>query len=297
MKFLFKLIILIIIAGALYAGAASYYPVHRGMIAVVSERTSGHAVHIFDSETKFVPYRPLFWLYTVAVRPKEKTVTCDLSFSIPSLKGLKGDFYSIQIPLAAVYSVDPSGLTDLSLLDSFPSALEKRVTADLKTTFGRSIQDYLSPVYRGENIILKKSEILDIVKSEVSADLKDGGLSLLKLEYAGPISFPDQKVYAEGLRNLDELRRITIANEEEILRTKNKLSLDSQKMHDLYERYRTMSGIIKENPDILKYIYIDKIGADLKVIISSDRSMFPLFLNDKKMDAQKSTSGEIDNLR
>jgi hypothetical protein len=46
-----------------------------------------------------------------------------------------------------------------------------------------------------------------------------------------------------------------------------------------------MSGIIRQNPDILKYIYIDKLGGNVKVIISPDKTGITLDVD--KASAEK----------
>ena len=66
---------------------------------------------------------------------------------------------------------------------------------------------------------------------------------------------------------------------------------------ELYlEKLTKVSSIIKDNPQILKYIYIDKMGDNIKVIISSDKTGIPGFLGESN-DINPGVKGDVDNLR
>ena len=64
-----------------------------------------------------------------------------------------------------------------------------------------------------------------------------------------------------------------------------------------FEKLLRISSILKNNPEILKFIYIDKMGDDIKVIISSDKTGLPAMFNDSAEGTKPAAKGDVDNLR
>jgi len=58
--------------------------------------------------------------------------------------------------------------------------------------------------------------------------------------------------------------------------------------------YSSIAKLIKSDPDLLKFIYIDKIAGNVKVVISSDKDLVPDIFTGKTETVK---SKEIDNLR
>jgi len=63
-----------------------------------------------------------------------------------------------------------------------------------------------------------------------------------------------------------------------------------------------ISNLIKSNPDILKYIYIDRLAGNVKLILSSDKSGMPFGMSlnedlDKTGKSKNAAKEEINNLR
>jgi hypothetical protein len=296
-SFIRKIIFLLFVAAAVYAAICAYMPVRKGMMGVVADKRSGSVVSVAAEERRFIWYGAFFWRYAVEIQPKQRSAVYQVHVVIPSLALLKGDFYNINIPVRIGYSIDPASMVNTSLLKDGAVALENSVKAETEAEFGTVLREYFDPVYRGRDALQNRDLILKEASASLSQRLKSQGIILDILQYSGSPFFPDNDVYNEGVKYLAELRRLSLDNEKKLIDTKNQLERDARLKERLYAEYREMSRIIRENPDILKYIYIDKFAANLKVIISSDKNAVPLFLEENKDNAKKSETGEIDNLR
>jgi len=114
--------------------------------------------------------------------------------------------------------------------------------------------------------------------------------------------------YGISLRNdLMELRKKHLIERENL---NNALNLKSVETGKYYEHLQKISDIIATNPDILKYIYIEKLAPNVKIIapINSNGYAFGLDNIDesekdvKKLEKSdkpesKDKDGEVDNLR
>jgi hypothetical protein len=124
-SFMRKIILLLIIAAAFYAAICAYMPVRKGMMGVVTDRRSGSIVSVAEEERRFI----WLWRFFLALCRGDPAQTAIRSLSdsvvIPSLALLKGDFYNINIPVRAGYSIDPASMADISLLKDEPPPLKK----------------------------------------------------------------------------------------------------------------------------------------------------------------------------
>jgi hypothetical protein len=145
---------------------------------------------------------------------------------------------------------------------------------------GFLLQDYLTPAYRGAAIVEARETIIKSLKETITSKFANEGINIDDLRYTSAISLPDNRRYEEGLVYLENLRRMMIENDRKLIEIKGQLERDAQSTESLYKKYREISRIISENPAMLKYIYIDKMAGNLKLIISSDKSAFPAFLDE-----------------
>ena len=93
------------------------------------------------------------------------------------------------------------------------------------------------------------------------------------------------------MRDLDFLNR-----KQEILLTK-KLIKERYENELYFEKLLKVSSLLKDNPEILKFIYIDKMGDDIKVIISSDKTGMPSMFSEDSNGTKPDVKGDVDNLR
>jgi hypothetical protein len=113
------------------------------------------------------------------------------------------------------------------------------------------------------------------------------------------LQYPDRDTFFAAVKHRNEIFQLERDNEIE-MKQFNK-ELEKKQMVDArYKRkLEGISALIKNNPLILKYIYIDKMADNIKMILPINASGYPLDLNDvgKKYSEQSDSSKEIDNLR
>ncbi|MCL1910668.1 MAG: hypothetical protein FWG13_00480 [Leptospirales bacterium] len=287
MKIFFKIFFLILPIAAAYTAFTAYNPIQKGMSAIVVDKQSGSVVYAAEEGQRFVLLNALWWKYSVEKVPLENFLTKNIRVDIPALKDLKEDVFAVIIPVKADFSAIPLELYDLNLLKNSAEGLKKAVEDELEADLSFSIRDYLAPVYKGDVIIKEREAILNNLKESVSAGFAGKGIIIHDLKYAGAVSAPDDRRYREGVTHLESLRRVFFENNRKLVELKGHLERDAMSMESLYSKYREMSLIIGKNPDILKYIYIDKMAPNLRLIVSSDKSALPAFLGENEKETEK----------
>jgi hypothetical protein len=111
-----------------------------------------------------------------------------------------------------------------------------------------------------------------------------------------PGYFPDNKLVAEAIQKTKEIRDINFNIKKQEILLKREALKERGDFEFYYEKLLKISSLIKDNPNILKYIYIDKLGGNIKVIISSDKTGLPSMFGDLS-ESNSSVKGDIDNLR
>lgn len=284
-------------AAAVYGYLFCYFDVKPDRIVIVKEKAKGKAMKAISGKKVFVYEGMLPWLYEVM---EQRTAFLDnFSPEIPvsDLMGVKSVRSSIIIPVRLQYKLDIDGFSNLYLLDKSGDNLKNLVRKSTLDLLKSKVDPFLQPVYRGPQLkgILKK--LLEEAEGELQDTLGGFGIKLTSLSSASPVIFPGYGEYQRGLIYAAELRRLNFENRKALEKLKSRLQEQKLKEGALYERYRHIAAIIKANPEILKYIYIDKISDNLKVIISSDKQGVPLFLENEKEGTNVKKTGEIDNLR
>jgi hypothetical protein len=93
------------------------------------------------------------------------------------------------------------------------------------------------------------------------------------------------------------MRDLDFSNRKQEILLSKKLIKERYENELYYEKLLKVSSMIKDNPEILKFIYIDKLGDDIKVIISSDKIGLPAMFSDTINNAKPGVKGDVDNLR
>jgi len=93
------------------------------------------------------------------------------------------------------------------------------------------------------------------------------------------------------------MRDLDFSNKKQEILLSKKLIKDKHENELYFEKLLRVSSILKDNPEILKFIYIDKMGDDIKVIISSDKTGLPAMFNESSDGTKPGVKGDVDNLR
>lgn len=218
---------------------------------------------------------------------------------IPQLSDLNDDTYAIIIPVDVSYVII-SDKIKLTLSDLKNDFVKERLNRLILAEFSSAINKDLDKGYDPNKVegIFEKYE-KDIFEN-VSSKSEFYGLKIKKIQRSGNVSFPSLDVYNAGIDYKIELIELEQKKKLEKKRIDNSLELNNYRYDNYIENLKKMSKIIKENPLLLKYIYIDKLAGTIKIDLPVDSSGYPLNMNERSLDAEMKNSNnaeEIDNFR
>lgn len=289
-------LILIFIAGYLYINCV--IKVDKGTFVLIQDNETGNIKKILDSGYSFILDGIIPDKISIIKISKKNTQVMDLKIPIPLLEDLKSDFYAIKIPITVNYEVVPDklafGINRIKTGEKFFANILERL---IQGYFNKEFAPYFSPSYRKGALEKDIEKIVTRVEIAFRTYCLKIGISIKDFVIVGNIGLPDLKTFYDGLRYLRELMDVEKNNKKELIILNNKLQKDRISSSRFYEKLEEISKIIKKNPDILKYIYIDKMADKVKVIISPDNSGMPFGLNFDSSDKKSDRRGEIDNLR
>jgi len=297
-KFIKRLLIFILVAVLVYIAWFSFVIIEKGTIGTLRDTRSNKIVRLLFQRYNFVWQGSLPWIFSVQKIPSSRNAIIEVKVPIPPLESLTDNQYHGKISVNLLYRIMPDKFFDISKLEDDGKALDSVVSRYVDGYVQREIYDYLVPLYRLNEIRKNNDIILKNAHDKLKEKFESIGLSIIKFDFIGSLTFPDMKTYYSGLTHINELRKIAKINEKELKLLRNKLKRDKILNEQQYNKLLEISKIIKENPDMLKYLYIEKMADNVRVIISSDSSGYPLDLGKKEEKKQETTTtGEIDNLR
>lgn len=280
----------------IYLFVFCFYRLKDDRIGVVKNPGTGEVILIFNDRFNFIWQGALPWVYDLGIVDTSTTVLINANVVIPSIAILKDDIYSVKIPFSVSYRVDRQNPPDKSFFKS-KEATDAYVESFVESICSSVLVNYLEPVYNRNGIIKNEAELSGMITSRIMEKLKSAGIICDKLEIVTSGYYPDDELYREGLARCRELRDLDFANMKQQISVKNGLLKDRSQYELYYEKLFRVSALIKDNPDILKYIYIDKMGDDIKVIISSDKTGIPVMFGNPIDDKKSDLKGDIDNFR
>jgi hypothetical protein len=300
MKRFFKgLFILIILVCVAYALVSSIEKIDKGKMGVVEDLRTKNIIRIVRPQAgsyAFV-WQGLFpcW-FSFYEQPEERAALYDIKIAIPNLENLKEDYYNLVIPIRVLYRIDWQKFSDTAKLANNARDLEAMVKRYFENGLKKETLLYLYPAYQREALTNQMNSIMERIKKEVASEFQLLGLALVSATVFGSISLPDRMLYNEGLLHAADLRKVDRIIEKGLLEVRSSVAREKIKNEQFYLKLFEISKLIKSNPDILKYIYIDKLGGNVKVILSSDTTGLPTMLEEAKMP-KKGKPREIDNLK
>lgn len=298
-NFLLKTVLVVAIFGIAYVLFFSIEKIGAARICAVEDLRSNRVVRLVGpavGDYAFVWEGSLPWWFLVREIPAQRVAHIRVKVPVPELERLSQDYYHAWVPLRVAYRIDPGSFADAALLGDGGRGADGLVTRFFRDGLQRELQPQLSPVYQREALVARGDSIIDAVRNGVEKDCAAAGIRLVSASLSGPLLLPDTAVYNEGRLHAAELRKMDRGIEVGIIESRSKAEKDRLVNEQFYGRLKEISKIISANPDILKYIYIDKLGGNVNVILSSDSTVVPpLFDRDTKPG--KGKPREIDNLK
>jgi hypothetical protein len=298
-KFFLKTIVVVLVVGIVYVFFLSVVKTDTAYIRVIESLRTGKVVHIVRpcaGGWAFAWQGSFPWWFQISDIPARRTADFRIRIAVPELSNLKEDYYHAWIPLHVTYRVDANKFTDATALGGGGRGVDDLVKRYFENGLKGEMDQYLTPAYQREALLAQVNAILDKTKKSIGEELDSSGITLARARISGAVVLPDRQVYAEGLTHAADLRKVDKANEKELLDLRSSVEREKIRNGQLYAKLLEISKIIKAYPDILKYIYIDKMGPNVKVILSPDTSGVPQMLEKEKTPA-KGKPREIDNLR
>jgi len=290
-KFLIRILLLLVIIYGLFF---SIYRVADDEIILLKDLSSNKNINIFSAPVSFIWQGVMPWKYTVSRMPVDNAAMINISVKIPSLSALDEDIYVIKLSADIGYRIDKTNLPDILYLNS-KGDIEDYITKKAAAITWAVLSNYIEPVYNKRMILNNEKIITESVKQELIQKTKDLGIILNRVDFILPGYYPENRIYARGVVQNDALQDLDFKNKEDEIKLNRKLVEDKKNNEIYYDKLLRISSIIRDNPNILKYIYIDKIGKDIKVIISSDKTGMPAMFDESLDKAKSDKKGDVDN--
>ena len=297
-KLLRKLMVILVI---FILGYLAYYPVFRieeGNFALIEDRKDGINIGVLDSGFHFIPQGVLPDRISIIKFRKRKTEFFNLKIQIPLMVEMKSEFYSVKIPVSLLYQVNPAKLSvDFHGLRSDKMYFNRFLNKLLLGYFSKEFSQYLAPFYRGstlkDNVEKEALDVYNIMREHCQRF----GIEIIELRIIGDVQIPDMNTYLDGIRFYKEIMTLEKNSKKELIIMESKLQRDKLHNAQLYQKLNEISKLIKKNPDLLKYIYINKMADKVKVIVAPEKSGMPFGLDFRNKERDTKNKDEIDNLR
>jgi len=297
MTSLIKALLKIIICLALiYLFIFTFYRTGDNRVGVLKDAVTGDVAGIFTEKYNFVWQGALPWKYAIEVVDTNTSAIINARILLPELTRLEDDSYGIRVPFSITYRIDGKNPPDKKYFKS-GEALNSYVNEFINAICASVMADYLTPVYKRDIIVKEEKEIYGRMAESLVEKLKDAGIICDRIEVISRGYFPDERLYSEALSYCKELRQLDFSTIKNDITMKKRLIEERRSYNAYLEQLHSISSLIKENPDILKYIYIDKMGGNIKVIISSDKTGLPYMIGSPVDDRNTELKGDIDNFR
>lgn len=289
-------VIAIVLAALIAFGAYfTIFKIQDGEYGVLVDRESGEIQSVLGPGYNFVPRNIAFWKHSVAYGRMRGAILFDVRVPLPGLAEVESRHYAVDMKVQGNYELDlENARDDLLLSRESLIALLKSICRD---SFEAEMLPFLSPVYDNKKLEANSESVIargfDNVKKRIGAM----GVKLLNASLVGPLRIPPIEIYREGLVLAADLRKIENDNKKGQVILENKLKEDELKQKKYLENLREIAKVVKNNPDLLKYLYITGFSKNVSTIIAPDRSGLPFGLDFSEKGSSPRARGDVDNLR
>jgi hypothetical protein len=279
-----------------YTVLLTFYILDDDQLGLVRKADNDRVIYIFNDTYNFVWYGFTPWLYKIDKIPLQYSTSIEADVAIlPGVVDSSGS-PDIRIPLEISYKINRDSLPEPSFFES------SRNRKDYIVKSGREVcsfvlNTYIEPDYKRREIERNEETILKKIKTGLVNDLKKGGIITESIESSGSIILPSLTLYREAVLKDKEIKEIAFRNKIQEMHLKNNLEKERISSEAYYEKLGKIGDMIKDNPGILKYIYIDKLAGNIKVIVTSEKNAMPVIFGQDQDDKDSDLKKEIDNLR
>ena len=291
--FVLKFTIVLFIILAIYVVLFSFRVLDRNEIGIVKNLESGEIVSVFTERYNYAWHGPLLWMYNVSTLSKRGSFSTEISIPVPPLNKLNPDHYSVRIPINVVYEIRVDKILNRNMLENNGEPLLKVLKNIIKSSFSKEFQPFFKPNYNARFLKIKITEIIETAFNRTIKESPGIGVTIKSIKETTSLYIPEKEVFNQGVKFLAEMREIEHAHSKDLIKLENHLKEEKIKNSAYYKKLKKLAKIIRKTPAILKYIYIDKISGNVKVVHSKE--VIDLF--NASDSSNRVPTGEIDNLR
>ncbi|TAL39472.1 MAG: hypothetical protein EPN93_01540 [Spirochaetes bacterium] len=264
----------------------------------VSENQQNGECLLLAPGYNFLPHALIPGRVSLTRFPCRVSELVEIRLPIPPLDELNSEYYSIRMPITLAVEADPARLlVDPVRLVKDRHAVIALCKRALEGFFMKEFSPYLAPDFNRDALIAAMDAMFKSAHEKLAVYAERQGLRIIALDRSGALIVPGYGTYYEGLRYLDELRVLEKNNRKEMIALNAGLEREKLARKEFIEKLSEIARLIKSNPDLLKYIYIDRLGDNVKVIIAPEKSGMPLGLGLEQPAEKEPRKTEVDNLR
>lgn len=288
----FVIALLVIFAFGAYF---TVFKVKDGEYGILLDRESGEIQSVFGPGYNFVPRNIAFWKHSVMYGRIRGSVIFDVRVPLPGLADVESRHYAVDMKVQGKYELDLENVRDDILLSK--DSLVAFLKSMCRDSFEAEMLPFLSPVYDSKKLELNAEGViargLDTVKKRIGAM----GVKLSDASLVSPLRIPSIEIYHEGLALAADFRKIENDSKKEQMLLENKLKKDEIEQKKYLENLREIAKVVKNNHDLLKYLYITGFSKNVNTIITPDRTGMPFGLDFSEKGSAPKVRGDVDNLR
>ncbi len=271
------------------------FKVKEGEYGILVDRESGEIVSVFGPGYDFVPRNIAFWKNSVAYGRIRGSVIFDVRVPLPGLADVESRHYSVEMKVQGKYELDLENTRDDILLSK--DSLVAFLRSMCRDSFEAEMLPFLSPVYDTKKLEINAESVITRGFDAVKKRIGSMGVKLYEASLVGPLRVPPFEIYWEGLALAADFRKIENDSKKEQMLLENKLKKDEIEQKKYLENLREIAKVVKNNPDLLKYLYITGFSKNVTTIITPDRTGMPFGLDFSEKGSSPKARGDVDNLR
>jgi len=288
-RFFFVIFLLLLLAGGAWFYVEGLVYVPAGQILVVFDEKEHRVIGQYGEG--FVPIYLKLIPGRVSLHQLDSrgALRVSLSAPLPKISELEDQLYSIRCSFSLKYSLvsDKYLITEEIINKEKPHELITSGIEELvKGSFSYSVSSLFSAGFDAEKIALEWPAQRERLFSELTSSLSKSGIELESIEQSSPLVYPTNEIYAGVLVYYDELQSLRRRHGLDNETLKGVLAGESLHLDAYCRKLEKISALIEKNPLLLQYMYIEKLGSNVSVILPASISGYPFGLdrsqNEKK---------------
>ena len=286
----FCAVFVVLVCSAVIVFWRSCLYIEKSGCAVTLNRTSRVVTGFYTAGMHWTGFCSIFSPSAVLRNHISGTVSCELSAVIPGAPSDDPVFH-VKLPVEIRYHVGPSFLPQYADCDGdfISRYFERTGTVLFRDALSRHVNDTA-----GADAAVAAA-VSEVVTQMKPVAFENGFVSVESISHAA--SYPDTSRLASLQAHSGDKFRLMLAQELKALESEG--DIRRMKSYDDYyaARLERISKIVATNPAILKYIYIDKLGGNVKMILSSGSEGYPFGLESERTQTNGHDDRQIDNLK